>query len=895
MFKHAGTVFATIVTFAVVIIIFNFEPSITAQAGDPSALPLLSSNSLEYVGGFRVPAETVNGASFSYGGQALAYDPSTNSLFISNRNYVAEVSIPAPVNSSDVNAMPFARLLQPFEDPTEGHLRDISDSDVKMDSLMVYGNRLYGTAYIYFDSSNVQRVSHYSRSRQLNQPSFSGWSQVWESGKSGFVAGVMAAVPNEWQAKLGGPAITGQCCIPIVWRTSSGPAAFAFDPVQVGQSTATATPLLYYPIDHATLGSWSDANPTYGSTTEILGVAVIAGTRTALYFGRNGMGRNCYGEGTADPSLDGTTAPDGSPYCYDPTNSYKAPHAYPYRYQIWAYDLNDLAAVKAGTKQPWEVVPYGVWPLNLPTPEATVQLGGVGYDAQRQLLYVSQLRADPAGYEQRPVIHTFRVNATPGAATAPPNAVSTVTLTTDKPAPQPLGSAVTFTAQPAGGVEPYQYKWSVSNGGGSTVGFNWTTSNRFTWTPTENGSYAITVWVRSAGNAADVLEASTYLAFRIGDGTAAPATGVAMTANRAAPQAPFTAITWTATPAGGVAPHQYKWRVFDGSTWTVSANWSPTNSFVWTPSTANANYRVEVWLRSAGSSADAPEASIASAFPISNELADGAVAIVSLSANRPAPQPAGNAITFTATPAAGTGPFLYKWFYFMGTTWSAFGDWSSSANLTWYPTEPNASYRIRVSVKSAANTADQAEASAEQAFPITDVTAPTLPTAPSTSAVSSVALSSSRSAPQPAGNPVAFRATPTGGTAPLVYKWFYFMGGGWNAFGDWSSSANFTWYPTEPNADYRIRVWVKSAANPADQPEASAEQAFAITSASALWNTPGDYQVARRVEGIRGDWKRSSENPQADEQQDRRQPSSQHDQPPHEASAERYKFNATRW
>ena len=891
MFKQAGIVFATVVTFAVFIFIFIFHSSITAQAGDPSALPLLSSSGLEYVGGFRVPAETVNGASFSYGGQALAYDPSTNSLFISNRNYVAEVSIPAPVNSSDVNAMPFARLLQPFEDPTEGHLRDISDSDVKMDSLMVYGNRLYGTGYIYFDSSNVQRVSHYSRSRQLNQPSFSGWSQVWESGKSGFVGGFMSLVPAEWQAKLGGPAITGQCCIPIVWRTSSGPAAFAFDPAQVGQATASAAPLLYYPIDHATLGSWSDANPTYGSTTEILGVAVIAGTRTVLYFGRNGMGKSCYGEGTADPSLDGTTAPDGSPYCYDPTNSYKAPHAYPYRYQVWAYDLNDLAAVKAGTKQPWDVVPYGVWPLNLPTPEPTVQLGGVGYDSQRQILYVSQLRADPAGYENRPVIHTFRVNATPGAATAPPNAVSTVTLTTDKPAPQPLGSAVTFTAQPAGGVAPYQYKWIVSNGNASTVAVNWTTSNRFTWTPTESASYAVSVWVRSSGNATDVLEASTYLAFPIGAGAPASATAVALTANRVAPQAPFTPVTWTATPTGGVAPHQYKWRVFDGTAWTVSANWSPTNSFVWTPSTANANYRVEVWLRSAGNSAETPEASIASAFPIRTELADsvnGAVAIVSMSANRPAPQPAGNAITFTATPAGGTAPFVYKWFYFMGTTWTAFGDWSSSPNFSWYPTEPNAGYRIRVWVKGSANTADQPEASAEQAFAITAATAPTLPTAPSTTAVSSVALISSGSSPQPAGIPIVFTATPTGATAPLVYKWFYFMGTTWNAFGDWSSRADFTWYPTEPNTNYRIRVWVKGAANPADQPEASAEQAFAITAATAIWrNTPGGDQVAHRVETF-------SENPQTDEQQGGRQPGSRHDQPPHEAPAERYKFNATR-
>ena len=116
-----------------------------AQSSDPSTLPLLSSGGLEYVGGFRLPAETVNGVSFSYGGQAVAYDPSTNSLFISSNGYVAEVSIPTPVNSSDVNAMPFASFLQPFEDPTEGHLRDVYHGDVKMDSLMVYGNRLYGT------------------------------------------------------------------------------------------------------------------------------------------------------------------------------------------------------------------------------------------------------------------------------------------------------------------------------------------------------------------------------------------------------------------------------------------------------------------------------------------------------------------------------------------------------------------------------------------------------------------------------------------------------------------------------------------------------------------------------------------------------------------------------
>ena len=417
MNKQARCVFVMVV--AVLLIGSQMPTMLWAQSGEPSTLPRLIEASLTYLGGFRVPAETVNGLNFNYGGQAVAFDPMTNSLFISSSGSVAEVSIPTPVNSSDVTALPFARLLQPFADPTEAHLRDVYKGDVKMEGLMVYGNRLYGTAYIYFDASNEQRVSHFSRSRQLNQPSFSGWSQVWESAKSGFVAGMMAPVPSEWQTKLGGPAITGQCCIPIIYRTSSGPAAFAFDPAKVGQPKVSAAPLLYYSQDHATLGSWSGSSPAFGSTTEILGVALIAGTRTALYFGRNGMGLNCYGEGTDNQKLIGTTSPDGGPYCYDPTNKYKTAHAYPYRYQVWAYDLNDLAAVKGGGKRPWEVVPYGVWALALPTSEPGVRLGGVGYDPQRQLLYLSQLRADADGYASRPVIHTFKVAAPLGAAAAP--------------------------------------------------------------------------------------------------------------------------------------------------------------------------------------------------------------------------------------------------------------------------------------------------------------------------------------------------------------------------------------------------------------------------------------------------------------------------------------------
>jgi len=180
-----------------------------AQSTDPSTLPLLAAESIQYTGAFRLPAQSTNGDSFAVGGRPMAFNPARHSLFIGSRaGRVAEIAIPSLGNSADVNALPFASYLQPFADPTEGHLSQIAGEGVALDGLLIVNNRLYGTASIYYDAINSQRVSHYSHSLQLNQASFAGWSSVWDPAKTGFVSGAMAAVPAEWQSRLGGPAIT---------------------------------------------------------------------------------------------------------------------------------------------------------------------------------------------------------------------------------------------------------------------------------------------------------------------------------------------------------------------------------------------------------------------------------------------------------------------------------------------------------------------------------------------------------------------------------------------------------------------------------------------------------------------------------------------------------------
>src|SRR4029079_16323376 len=117
----------------------------------------------------------------------------------------------------------------------------------------------------------------------------------------------------------------------------------------------------------------------------------------------------------------------------------------------------------------------------------------------------------------------------------------------------------------------------------------WGSTNTVTWTPaTPNAKYVVTVHARSSGNTASV-EHATPLNYVIKP----VVTSVTMSPDISAPRAPTTTITWTATPTGGEGPIQYRWMVFNGTTWT-GGSWTTDNTFAWTPTTANSNYQVQV-------------------------------------------------------------------------------------------------------------------------------------------------------------------------------------------------------------------------------------------------------------------------------------------------------------
>lgn len=381
-----------------------------------SAGILLNQNNMKYLGAFKVPDKQMgcnnwDACVFSYGGGPIAFNKAGNgglgSLFMGGNaqyNQIAEISIPALINSSNINDLNTALDLQNFFDISEGNRTKILtdgatySGTVNNGGLMVWGNKLIGTVYTYYPG-DTQILSHYTSGLNLSTTGdFAGMFQLSGIGAR-MVGGYMCKIPTEWQTSFGGPALTGQAALSIISTTSSGPSASVFDPAKLGVlNPVPATPLVYYPINHP-LANPETQNNNFTVTSTIKGIVFPAGTDSILFFGRNGTGAYCYGEQDLDPQS----------LCYDPVSSAKGPHMYPYKYQVWAYSATELLSVKNGAKQPWEARPYAVWNFDLPFNQGDSDLQGITFDEATNKLYISQGNAQVGQYDVKPVVHVFEI------------------------------------------------------------------------------------------------------------------------------------------------------------------------------------------------------------------------------------------------------------------------------------------------------------------------------------------------------------------------------------------------------------------------------------------------------------------------------------------------------
>ena len=403
----------------------------SAAWAQPQSAPLVQASDLVFRGSFTLPANDGAGTSMVWDAGGALSIAAEGGLRIGCTSFqsLARVSIPALGGT--------AAILDPCRGPSNISAVDPGDPNGHhLSGSLSWGGRVVVSAYAYYDGSENAVASHWAG------PSLTALTGPVRVGSAnpGFVGGPMTLIPAEWRTLLGGPALTEQCCIAIIGRSSLGPTASVFDPAQIGVvAPVPATMLVGYPIAHPTLGTYESSGVSgYNGGTRIGGMAFPVGTRSLLFIGRQG-GAFCYGTGTTNKALHMTPNPAGDLWCYDPINGDKGGHAYPYRHQVWAYDANDLLAVKQGTKPSWEVVPYGLWTLPGMDATSSATMRGATYDPATRRLYVTQ---DAYGSPQTVYVYEIAVGTPPPPP--PPAAVNCAGVWADAlSAPTPLDCPAT--------------------------------------------------------------------------------------------------------------------------------------------------------------------------------------------------------------------------------------------------------------------------------------------------------------------------------------------------------------------------------------------------------------------------------------------------------------------
>ena len=145
----------------------------------------------------------------------------------------------------------------------------------------------------------------------------------------------------------------------------------------------------------------------WGQNGGARGMVIPNGTKSLLFIGRSGDGYNIYG--TPGGIYGGIRI-------FDPEQTLQSPHSYSYTGKIWAYNLDELAAVYAspGTVGFNSVKPYAVWEFELPGAGTfgARPCQGATYDPATRILYIAASVEDtPKGYGYgRVAVHAYLVN-----------------------------------------------------------------------------------------------------------------------------------------------------------------------------------------------------------------------------------------------------------------------------------------------------------------------------------------------------------------------------------------------------------------------------------------------------------------------------------------------------
>lgn len=405
---------------------------------------------MQWIGSFRlqrVPNADIDNSivQIGYGGrfQGMSLSADRTSLFLCGgpNQKIAEFQIPAPVQSSSLASLNIGNKIQDFTYPFGSYtmadlLQDPAETGTvswDMLSIRAVGSDLLISGHYFYDlSATYQKYQVIRRPANLalNTPVIS--SQIGDNTYRKFWTGGIDEISPSFRAAHSLPPYSiGRFGGSGDAKLSLGPAFGAFNPsLMTDKGVVPLTIMSMYPYvdgstrEHAlsTEFGYKDAYSTSvanhqnkwwtsGASTHS-GTVWLQNKPVVLAIGYAGLGTPWYdlsSGANTDANFPAMAVEEPGVFAH-------GNHSAPYVQYVWAYSESELAAVLAGTKQPWEAVPYDVWPLPATPytcqPGAAPWLGGVAHDPVARKIYVCQpARDNSQGGGAYPVIDVYQYPA----------------------------------------------------------------------------------------------------------------------------------------------------------------------------------------------------------------------------------------------------------------------------------------------------------------------------------------------------------------------------------------------------------------------------------------------------------------------------------------------------
>lgn len=382
------------------------------------AEPRIQPQDLKYIGAFRLPDGPEEYA-WLWSGQALAYNPGGNakrqaqelpgSLFGVGHDwhqYVSEISIPKPIISRNLEALPTARTLQKFANIKQGLYEPLEQARSGLAYLPAQGSQTSAKLYFCWDShmhEGHSGPSHGWCETNLSTPRSSGPWAI-EGLTTYLTSDYLFPLSQEWaQRHTGGKRlVTGR--FRDGGQGSLGPALFAIAPWQHGippkaGTNLKATTLLRY---SSVYDDKQVKLKNYHHSDEWSGAAFLG--PSFIFVGTKGKGKCWYG------FANGVVWPEGGPYppVPDYPNDERGWWSTDFSAQILFYDAADLAAVAQSKIPTSKPQPYAVMTIDdvlyRDTKRRLRRVGACAYDHGGKRLYVLEHRGDG----DKSVVHCWK-------------------------------------------------------------------------------------------------------------------------------------------------------------------------------------------------------------------------------------------------------------------------------------------------------------------------------------------------------------------------------------------------------------------------------------------------------------------------------------------------------